>query len=137
MIDLFAGCGGVSAPVFVNELNDDARQTYLINRTHELGGKPFTATLPYLASADVNWAAVSGLFGYRASNHLYERMADVVEFSFLKTSGGCFQLDGLQTATRAKSGAMWSTDTKSWVVRFVGNWFWRVTMECPRTALAS
>lgn len=132
MIDLFAGCGGVSlgfeqagfAPVFVNELNDDARQTYLINRTHELGGKPFN-TLPYLASADVNQldeARLSQLesdlvslspnlrfgeagtidvlaggppcqgysgIGHRRSysvdkaklpsNHLYERMADVIE----------------------------------------------------------
>lgn len=61
MIDLFAGCGGVSlgfeqagfAPVFVNELNDDARATYLVNRSHKVGGKPFN-TLPHLASSDVN-----------------------------------------------------------------------------------
>lgn len=40
VVDLFAGCGGLSLgleyagffPVFVNELNDDARQTYIANR---------------------------------------------------------------------------------------------------------
>ena len=40
LIDLFAGCGGLSlgleqagfTPVFVNELNDDARKSYLTNR---------------------------------------------------------------------------------------------------------
>ena len=40
MIDLFAGCGGLSlgleqagfSPIFVNELNADARESYLINR---------------------------------------------------------------------------------------------------------
>ena len=40
-IDLFAGCGGLSLgleqagfnPVYVNELNNDALNTYLVNRT--------------------------------------------------------------------------------------------------------
>ena len=40
LIDLFAGCGGLSSgleksgflPIFVNELNDDALESYLINR---------------------------------------------------------------------------------------------------------
>ena len=40
VIDLFAGCGGLGLgleqagfmPIFVNELNDDARETYLVNR---------------------------------------------------------------------------------------------------------
>ena len=49
MIDLFAGCGGLSLgmenagfqPLFVNELNDDAMATYLVNRHHLVGGKPF------------------------------------------------------------------------------------------------
>lgn len=61
MIDLFAGCGGLSLgfefagfkPVFVNELNDDARATYLANRTHMVGGQRFNE-LPELASADVH-----------------------------------------------------------------------------------
>ena len=49
MIDLFAGCGGLSlglemagfTPYFVNELNKDALATYLINRTHSIGGRKF------------------------------------------------------------------------------------------------
>lgn len=49
MVDLFAGCGGLSlgfenagfTPAFVNELNDDAMATYLANRPHELGGLKF------------------------------------------------------------------------------------------------
>jgi DNA (cytosine-5)-methyltransferase 1 len=49
MVDLFAGCGGLSlgmenagfTPYFVNELNEHAMATYLANRHHVLGGKPF------------------------------------------------------------------------------------------------
>ena len=49
MVDLFAGCGGLSlgfekanfTPVFVNELNNDALGTYLKNRDHEFGGMLF------------------------------------------------------------------------------------------------
>jgi DNA (cytosine-5)-methyltransferase 1 len=61
MVDLFAGCGGLSlgfeqagfTPVFVNELNDDARATYLANRSHLLGSKPFNEQQE-LISSDVN-----------------------------------------------------------------------------------
>ena len=43
VVDLFAGCGGLSLgleqagfqPVFVNELNKDAMESYLLNREHE------------------------------------------------------------------------------------------------------
>ncbi|AOG11793.1 DNA cytosine methyltransferase [Agrobacterium sp. RAC06] len=50
MIDLFAGCGGLSlgfenagfTPVFVNELDGDARASYLLNRHHKLGGLRFS-----------------------------------------------------------------------------------------------
>jgi len=49
-VDLFAGCGGLSlglehsgfTPVFVNELHQDALDTYLANRFHKLGGEPFS-----------------------------------------------------------------------------------------------
>jgi len=49
VVDLFAGCGGLSlglenagfTPVFVSELNDDALATYLANRHHDLGGLDF------------------------------------------------------------------------------------------------
>jgi DNA (cytosine-5)-methyltransferase 1 len=45
VMDLFAGCGGLSlgleqagfTPVFVNELNDDARATYIQNRVEQHG----------------------------------------------------------------------------------------------------
>lgn len=50
LVDLFAGCGGLSlgmenagfTPVFVNELNPDAMASYLLNRNHSLGGMPFS-----------------------------------------------------------------------------------------------
>lgn len=50
MVDMFAGCGGLSlgfenanfVPVFVNELNADAMATYLKNRRHSLGGLAFS-----------------------------------------------------------------------------------------------
>lgn len=49
MVDLFAGCGGLSlgfenagfTPVFASELNNDALSTYLLNRHHQLGGIDF------------------------------------------------------------------------------------------------
>lgn len=50
VVDLFAGCGGLSlgleksgfTPVFVNELHQDALDTYLANRFHRLGGEAFS-----------------------------------------------------------------------------------------------
>lgn len=59
MIDLFAGCGGLSTgfenagftPVFVNELDDNARASYLANRHHQLGGLAFVEN-PSLHSSD-------------------------------------------------------------------------------------
>ncbi len=59
MIDLFAGCGGLSSgfenagftPVFVNELDKDTRATYLANRQHEIGGLAFSDN-PDLHSSD-------------------------------------------------------------------------------------
>jgi DNA (cytosine-5)-methyltransferase 1 len=59
MIDLFAGCGGLSlgfensgfTPVFVNELDSNARASYLANRHHELGGVRFSEN-PDLHSSD-------------------------------------------------------------------------------------
>lgn len=61
MFDLFAGCGGLSlgfehagfTPVFVNELNKDARATYLANRKHLIAGVPFNQR-EELISSDVN-----------------------------------------------------------------------------------
>lgn len=61
MIDLFAGCGGLSlgfenagfSPVFVSELNDDALDTYLRNRQHELSGLRFSDN-PSLRCKDAN-----------------------------------------------------------------------------------
>ncbi|WP_201022912.1 DNA cytosine methyltransferase [Sphingopyxis sp. H115] len=61
MIDLFAGCGGLSlgfeqagfTPVFVNELNADARSTYLANRDHLIAGIPFNQRTD-LHSADIH-----------------------------------------------------------------------------------
>lgn len=61
MIDLFAGCGGLSlgmenagfTPVFVNELSPDAMATYLANRHHDVGGKPF-ADQPRLRCNDAH-----------------------------------------------------------------------------------
>jgi len=49
LVDLFAGCGGLSlgmenagfTPVFVNELNEHAMETYLANRSHLVGNRPF------------------------------------------------------------------------------------------------
>lgn len=61
LVDLFAGCGGLSlgmenagfTPVFVNELNEHALETYLANRSHRVGGRPF-AEQPELHSRDAH-----------------------------------------------------------------------------------
>jgi DNA (cytosine-5)-methyltransferase 1 len=61
MVDLFAGCGGLSSgfenagftPVFVNELDADARATYLCNRHHRLGGLAFSDN-PALHTSDAH-----------------------------------------------------------------------------------
>jgi DNA (cytosine-5)-methyltransferase 1 len=61
MIDLFAGCGGLSlgmeyagfAPVFVSELDEHAMATYLANRHHLVGDRPF-ADQPNLRCRDAN-----------------------------------------------------------------------------------
>lgn len=61
MVDLFAGCGGLSlgfensgfTPVFVNEIDINARASYLANRHHDLGGLSF-ANNADLHSADAH-----------------------------------------------------------------------------------
>jgi len=61
LVDLFAGCGGLSlgmenagfTPVFVSELNKDAMETYIANRHHLLGGRPF-AELEHLRCHDAH-----------------------------------------------------------------------------------
>lgn len=76
LVDLFAGCGGLSlgfesagfTPVFVNELNPDALATYLANRFHALGGEPF-ATNEALRCADVNELEGHRLDRLRADLH--------------------------------------------------------------------
>lgn len=60
VVDLFAGCGGLSlgleqagfVPVFVNELNDDARGTYIRNRVDRH---------PWLAEAGFSSSDVKGM----------------------------------------------------------------------------
>lgn len=61
MMDLFAGCGGLGLgmeqagfkTVFVNELNSDAMESYLMNRHHKIGGAPFSS-LRNLHCYDIN-----------------------------------------------------------------------------------
>lgn len=80
VMDLFAGCGGLSlgleqagfTPVFVNELNDDARATYIQNRIegHEWLGEPgfhssdvkgLVLNEKYLPSLEKRFAAEFGI----------------------------------------------------------------------------
>jgi DNA (cytosine-5)-methyltransferase 1 len=86
MVDLFAGCGGLSlgfehagfTPVFVNELNDDARATYLANRSHLLGDKPFNEH-EELISSDVNELDAARLAGIKS---YLEGLNVGIEFGF-------------------------------------------------------
>ena len=68
MMDLFAGCGGLSlgmeqagfTPIFVNELNDDARGSYLLNRDFDLKGKllmsaPSFTPLTFMSSPEADY----------------------------------------------------------------------------------
>ncbi|MDA9159843.1 DNA cytosine methyltransferase [Rhodobacteraceae bacterium] len=66
LVDLFAGCGGLSLgleeagfyPVYVNELNSDALETYLINRDEEhphLREKYFSRDIKDFVSDDANF----------------------------------------------------------------------------------
>lgn len=83
MVDLFAGCGGLSlgfeearfTPVFVNELHDDAMETYLQNRHHELGGLRF-AENPSLRCNDAH-----GLRGKRL-DQLVSDLSAIAEIDF-------------------------------------------------------
>ncbi|MFK0337001.1 DNA cytosine methyltransferase [Agrobacterium deltaense] len=82
IMDLFAGCGGLSlgfeqagfTPIFVNELNDDARATYLANRHHSIGEAKFSST-PALISSDVAELDESRLV--RLSDDLQQLGADI------------------------------------------------------------
>lgn len=88
MVDLFAGCGGLSSgfenagftPVFVNELNDDARATYLINRHHKVGGMAFSD------NADLHSSDAQQLKGKRL-DQLVADLSSIPEVG-LKFDGG-------------------------------------------------
>ena len=86
MIDLFAGCGGLSlgfeqsgfTPVFVNEINRDALSTYLLNRHHELGGMKFSEN--------------SALHSYDAHEIQGERLEQLIsDLSSLNDVDLCFE----------------------------------------------
>lgn len=95
MIDLFAGCGGLSlgfehagfSPVFVNELNDDARATYLANRNHLVAGIPF-AQRTELHSADVNELDGPRLEGLKAHLEALDLGLKFGEFGTLDVLAG-------------------------------------------------
>lgn len=83
MVDLFAGCGGLSlgfenadfTPVFVNELDKDARATYLANRQHELGGMKFAE------NDDLHLADAQSLKGRRL-DQLVSDLSSLSEIDF-------------------------------------------------------
>ncbi len=96
MIDLFAGCGGLSlgfenagfTPVFVNELNKDAMDTYLANREHSLGGLAFSK------NADLHCNDAHDLKGKRL-DQLQSDLSSIRELNlrFCQTLGSDSDLD--------------------------------------------
>ena len=81
LIDLFAGCGGLSAglenagfkPIFVNELNNDALESYLINRRE----------LAYLRSEKLYCNDVKELVQDHQNNQSYfKKLERLFELSF-------------------------------------------------------
>jgi len=82
IIDLFAGCGGLSlgleqagfTPVYVNELNQDALNTYLINRKH----------LPHLSEKDFH---SNDIFEITSSNKLLEKLSNNLNKKFTIKKG--------------------------------------------------
>ena len=88
MVDLFAGCGGLSlgfenasfTPVFVNELDKDALTTYLQNRHHMLGGMKFSE-LEALHCRDAQ-----SLKGKRL-DALMSDLANIPEIGFVPSDG--------------------------------------------------
>jgi DNA (cytosine-5)-methyltransferase 1 len=98
MVDLFAGCGGLSlgfeeakfTPVFVNELNADAMATYLQNRHHDLGGLAF-ADNPNLRSNDAQ-----GLRGERL-DALVSDLTNIPEANFVPSEGASSRVGGGST----------------------------------------
>jgi DNA (cytosine-5)-methyltransferase 1 len=88
VVDLFAGCGGLSlgfenagfTPVFVNELDKDAQATYLANRHHQLGGLAFSEN-PNLHCRDAD-----ELQGKRL-RQLVSDLASLPEVRFTKDQG--------------------------------------------------
>ncbi len=90
LVDLFAGCGGLSlgfeqagySPVFVNELNKDALNTYLSNRNHRLDGKNFY-DLKHLHSHNAED------FSTKRLKELRSHLSDIkqINFSFDKKQG--------------------------------------------------